>query len=282
MLCDFCHRCLEGMHDPTLIPRIRLKDPTSKLYKEKPLEIEKYVYLHCSTREEYRMNPARGWCAICAALCQYENIIMISGHWSTFEVAVQDTELSITLRCKGEEIENTLVLFSMFDSDNLTMGFDNNTNGPLAQNLASRWVQECNNHHARCRLDETDSFLPTRLIEIDGASEPPTYRLRLHSECPSDTRYVALSYVWGTDPLEDKLRLLRSTYEDLRQPKPISDLPKTFCDASQVALRLGVQHVWIGEHYTFSDCIWDENRLFVQIVSAFTRTPKKIGKWKRP
>jgi hypothetical protein len=187
---------------------------------------------------------------------------MISGPWSTFEVAVQDTELSIKLRCKGQEIENTLVLLSMVDADNLTTGFDKNTNGPLAQELVSWWVQDCNNHHARCRLNETNTFLPTRLLEIDGASEPPTYRLRLRSECQSDSRYIALSYVWGTDSLKDKLRLLRSTYEDLRQPKPISDLPKTFCDASQVALRLDVQYMWIGEDYALSDCIWDETDFF--------------------
>jgi hypothetical protein len=255
MLCDFCRRCLEGMHDPAVIPRIRLKDPTSKLHKEKPLEIEKYVYLHYSTREVYQMNPARRWCIICAPLRRFEYTIMKSGYWSTFEVAVQHTDLRITLRCKDEVIENILVLFSMFDTDNLTMAFDNNTNGPLAQKLISRWVQNCNNHHARCRLDETNTFLPTRLLEIDGASEPPTYCLRFQSECPSDTRYVALSYVWGTDPLKDKLRLLRSTYEDLRQPKPISDLPKTFCDASQVALRLDVQYMWIGGDYALSDRI---------------------------
>lgn len=68
---------------------------------------------------------------------------------------------------------------------------------------------------------------------------------------------MALSYFWGTKPLDGALRLLRSTIEQLSQDQPVDNLPKTFRDAISIAERFGVHYIWIDRLCIFQDSAED-------------------------
>lgn len=97
-------------------------------------------------------------------------------------------------------------------------------------------------------------YRPTRLLKLNGTS---SFRLVQGSECPSTIRYAALSYCWGSKPVDSLLRLLQSTLGDLSQNHPVGGLPKTFRDAIHVAQRLGVHYLWIDRLCIFQDSAKD-------------------------
>jgi hypothetical protein len=243
MLCDICRRGLEGMHDPTRTPRIGLKHSgavTATQYKY--LEIERYVYGHHPTTQSL-IESADDNCLTCSLLRQNANPpyrspdsrFDDSDFFSTFEVSFKGDMLKLLLKCGDLVSEKLLVPVGKegYD-DNVTFESDNNTDGPRARRMLEQWVGNCTSHHDRCRLGEARTFLPTRLLKIDNLGGRPTSRLVLRPECPQTSRYIVLSYVWGTGPISEKLRLLHSSFERLRKGMFIDELPRTFRDAVRV------------------------------------------------
>lgn len=96
----------------------------------------------------------------------------------------------------------------------------------------------CNSHHVDCRRSRS-SEMPSRLVDM----------LEMRVEDISQGSlfdYIALSYVWGTDPF---ITLTSTTSEFLRRPNALQhhsiSLPKTIADAIQIGKLLGHRYIWI-------------------------------------
>ncbi len=95
-------------------------------------------------------------------------------------------------------------------------------------------------------LDVTKE-LPTRVLDV--ASNKDIIFLR--ESAGQKGRYVALSHSWGST---HRLTLTRANLATLKDGILLSDIPKTFQDAVQVARELKIAYLWID-----SLCIIHDN-----------------------
>ncbi|KAH7090001.1 heterokaryon incompatibility protein-domain-containing protein [Paraphoma chrysanthemicola] len=107
--------------------------------------------------------------------------------------------------------------------------------------LAQRWMDECQSHHTDCPTI-VDMCLPTRVLSVSGELDAPSVKL-LATDGRSG-RYLALSHCWG--PV-DKQPLVTTSenYQEHLKGIHFDTLPKTFRDAVQFALHIGISYVWI-------------------------------------
>jgi Heterokaryon incompatibility protein (HET) len=107
--------------------------------------------------------------------------------------------------------------------------------------LANAWLEDCRTHEA-CRVVlENSDFIPSRLISI-GVESPPRIRISTREDTPPHSKYMTLSYCWGSHL---PIRLLEGNLEDFKQDIPFEELPKTFQDAIYVTRNLGCHYLWI-------------------------------------
>ena len=96
----------------------------------------------------------------------------------------------------------------------------------------SRWLKECDQHP--CCPQQTDSSLPTRLIEVATT--------KICHTNGAFGKFVALSYCWGTG---SQIQLRSDTIETLSQHLDFSDLPQTIKDAVLVTRSLSIPYLWV-------------------------------------
>ncbi|KAF9632499.1 Heterokaryon incompatibility [Lasiodiplodia theobromae] len=120
---------------------------------------------------------------------------------------------------------------------------------PSAIGLAERipqiksWLGECDGQHSICRsLKSSSGYIPTRLLDV-GSLKDPYVRLLESQECSAPCRYVTLSHCWGPTKREGPARLLQANYAAARTG--ITNLPRTFLEAVEVARHLQVRYLWI-------------------------------------
>lgn len=77
------------------------------------------------------------------------------------------------------------------------------------------------------------------------------------AECPDELEYAALSYCWGRQAAETLLMLTRSTAYSLQQESQVDSLPKTFMEAMQIVLKLGIHYLWIDRLCILQDSMQD-------------------------
>lgn len=108
-------------------------------------------------------------------------------------------------------------------------------------------ISECDGEHG-CYPDGDDSnaFLPTRLLEIHSKDTSVTLldnaRTQLASSRREEIRYATLSYCWGN------FMPLKTTSVTLQQHCngiPVAGLPLVFREAVTVASVLGLRYLWI-------------------------------------
>lgn len=100
------------------------------------------------------------------------------------------------------------------------------------------WLQDCTTNHEDCAC-------------IAGKGVPKGFRLIdvrrrcLTPELDQDTdiSYAALSYVWGSDPDNGKLK--GHMVERPESPNSLDDVPKTIEDALIICSELGYQYLWV-------------------------------------
>jgi hypothetical protein len=115
--------------------------------------------------------------------------------------------------------------------------------------LIKAWLDTCENNH-----EDT----PTQKSLLHPQLTGSKFQLRLldvQDDCivcrDHDTRYVALSYVWGR---VTQLRLLMSNFDTLTTKGALShdglgsQLPRTISDAKRLAASLGERYLWVGKH----------------------------------
>lgn len=109
-----------------------------------------------------------------------------------------------------------------------------------AFNLVRGWLNNCQDHHPRCK-SPSDRTMPSTILEInwvDGAHEPS---LRIVIE-PHWENYAALSYCWGGD---QPIKATKATINKLAQTVPFSKLPKSLQDAVLTTWKLSMHYLWV-------------------------------------
>lgn len=122
------------------------------------------------------------------------------------------------------------------------------------------WLNRCVETHdaSRCLRNRLPNFSPTRLLELKRVGSQLMFSLK--ENLSSDICYMTLSHCWGKGAVEEKLRLLQSTFPYLREMHPVESLPKTFRETCQVTERIGVRYLWIDRLCIIQDCEEDWNR----------------------
>jgi Heterokaryon incompatibility protein (HET) len=97
--------------------------------------------------------------------------------------------------------------------------------------LIRKWLRNCETKHSSCQPSKAQAALSIQLIDC---------RTRRIVQADTQSRYVALSYVWGPSKA------------DSAESKPLSqlphNLPRTIEDTVTVAKILGLQYVWIDRY----------------------------------
>ena len=109
--------------------------------------------------------------------------------------------------------------------------------------LLHAWLQDCDNNHNDCKLQQgKDRFWPTRVIFIGELDKITLIEKRFQ-----DQHYIALSHCWGNLTEKDKSQICTTpkNYHNRLQGFNYNDLPKTFQHAIQVTRELGKQYLWI-------------------------------------
>lgn len=106
-------------------------------------------------------------------------------------------------------------------------------------NLFSKQLANCHDRHTVCK-DSRTTNLPTnfRLIEVANNKV-----VAARPDLPY--RYVALSYVWGSQSNARFLRATEANIDELSKRLPVDDLPATIRDALFVCERLGEKYLWV-------------------------------------
>ncbi|KAJ3579492.1 hypothetical protein NPX13_g1073 [Xylaria arbuscula] len=113
------------------------------------------------------------------------------------------------------------------------------------------WARSCDTDHAgTCHnLDEWASIPPPSLAPLLLVDVISKCLVEIAADRIVNTRYVALSYVWGQ--LRDVLETTRANEQDLRKehalesPSCVARLPGTVRDAIELVSRLGLPYLWV-------------------------------------
>ena len=274
MICDVCKRCLEGIHDPTVTPRLRVlpvEDDSSRgtQFRERCtlFDIENYEFGHHRTQDSL-IQSMEQQCLVCAyfrfsAVFRYDGHKVTSaddGYFTTFKVSVDKKVLEMDLiSSEGySRMSACLKPLEVVQKRNkLALELDNNTGGQCTRKLINEWDKNCLANHIYCGQASDSAFLPTRLLEINDVGNPTTCRLVLREEVPCASRYTALSYRWGAMKTKGETRLLESTFDTMRTGLPLSSLPKTYVDAIDVTSWLGIRYIWIDAICIIQDLLHD-------------------------
>ncbi|KAH8756826.1 heterokaryon incompatibility protein-domain-containing protein [Hyaloscypha finlandica] len=103
------------------------------------------------------------------------------------------------------------------------------------------WLSQCLSHH-KCDKGRKQNYMPPRVLDCRDSS------LRLFDRTTVVKQnfrrgYATLSHCWGGEPM--KFMLTTDNLEDCYKAINMTDLPKTFQDAIQVARRADINLVWI-------------------------------------
>lgn len=104
------------------------------------------------------------------------------------------------------------------------------------------WMAQCHDTHPNCSHRKKANWHPTRLLDLSEKDIDGTIKLIETKQQLPRGPYTTLSHCWGGVSL---LKLTITSYADLVAGFSITDLPKTFVDAMDVALFLGAQYIWI-------------------------------------
>ena len=131
-------------------------------------------------------------------------------------------------------------------ADNETLDSPGSGNDDLRFLLRS--FETCIKDHAACALGRTNSWTPTRLLDVQPAeSAQDCVALVERADVQATVgdgkaEYLTLSHVWGSSI---PLRLTKSNYLDMKLGVPIETLPTCYRDAVYIARKLRIQYLWI-------------------------------------
>lgn len=112
-----------------------------------------------------------------------------------------------------------------------------NTESAQAFLCLNSWISACTRFHKCCSQSLNTVFSPKRILEIFGR------KVVLRLGIADGVRYACLSHCWGQQGVTFKLT--QGTLATLTGGVEVQSLPKTFRDAVDVCLRLGLSFLWI-------------------------------------
>ena len=118
--------------------------------------------------------------------------------------------------------------------------------------IAKNWLDNCCANHQLCRTKfatQEAAWFPTRLLYFTGG----TVQLIETDKTNPTTPYMTVTHRWGFDDGGKMMMLNRNTYASLREGIQISSMPRLFQEVISVALRLGVNYIWIDAFCIFQD-----------------------------
>ena len=123
-------------------------------------------------------------------------------------------------------------------------------------NMVRQWLQKCLKEHRKCTKQAPSSkFTPSRLVDV-GSHQDKHWKLStsLDRSTEDEPPYLTLSHQLGSGYF---VKLLLSTYNEMRHGQLVSELPKTFQDAIMVTKRLGQRYIWIDSLCIIKDSYED-------------------------
>ncbi|KAF8859341.1 HET-domain-containing protein [Acephala macrosclerotiorum] len=131
-------------------------------------------------------------------------------------------------------------------------------------NLAKEWLHACTREHPRCKASTTHP-IPTRLLVLDrsnttdGRNDHYQQTVRLVETADwakgvERVEYATLSHCWGGI---DFLKLTTRMLDTFKTSVPFDLLTRTFRDAINVTLDLGLRYIWIDSLCIIQDSVQD-------------------------
>lgn len=141
------------------------------------------------------------------------------------------------------------------------------TSSAASVDQIEKWIKHCNFFHSCYQGRQTNSFLPTRLVElVDGVDK---LRLCDSDQLPRETRYATISYCWGDARF---CRLLKQNMSSFRDNIPFSILPQTFQDAMTLLDRLYIKYLWIDALCIVQDSAADWTAEAAKMSKVYTNS----------
>ncbi|KAK1758752.1 heterokaryon incompatibility protein-domain-containing protein [Echria macrotheca] len=149
-----------------------------------------------------------------------------------------------------------------------------NTSSAQSASNCLQWLRRCqadeDGKHRQCNTSSA-GWLPTRLLDVDSVVATSRLKLVTPRDTPgafvSDKRYMTLSHCWGRVALPTLTT--QNLAVRLRDGIPLSQLPKTFRDAAQVAHWFRVRWLWIDSLCILQDSEADWQREAVMMYSVY-------------
>ena len=123
--------------------------------------------------------------------------------------------------------------------------------------ILQTWLSKCESSHSMCWWAGPKASLRLRLFDIKFRS---VRQFQLSSD--NSVRYVALSYVWGSQA--QRLTLSRANHKNLSKKGAINleDISRTISDAAVIVEMLGERYLWVDALCILQD---DQDDLAEQI-----------------
>ncbi|KAJ5927936.1 heterokaryon incompatibility [Penicillium verhagenii] len=145
-------------------------------------------------------------------------------------------------------------------------GFIKRIGGFVNWDLLSGWLNDCSEgvkDHSECG-PKLLGVKPAHFRLID------VHRRRLVS-APHDCRYVALSYVWGSNPDMSKMTTT-ATLESLQKDGAlvISNVAKTINDAITICSQLQQEYLWVDQYCIIQDSKSDQAEQIASMAAIYS------------
>jgi Heterokaryon incompatibility protein (HET) len=116
--------------------------------------------------------------------------------------------------------------------------------------------------------------MPSRLLKLTRTKASLTARLIQTNTLSTQIEYAALNHVWKGAKVS---RLLAETETQFQQALPIRELPKTFSDAIEITLNLGLEYLWIDAICIIQDSRTDFEQEFNIMGSIYQNCACQIA-----
>jgi len=127
--------------------------------------------------------------------------------------------------------------------------FELSTGSDASLETAAQWLENCVQHHERCRARIKTGWHPKRLLDV-GLKTGCDIHLLESPELGSEEKYFTLSHCWGKT---SNVALMTANLESFKQRVPLESLSKTFLDTIYVSRFFGIRYLWIDSLCLYLD-----------------------------
>jgi hypothetical protein len=203
---------------------------------------------HHTSREEVFMSVKYG-CIFCSHLYDDKYRQVDTSQWSYMWSIRASGSKSLAITFKHSSDHREPQIFYMVTDRDMGMGSNHDIAGKSTDpydagggGQIQQWLKDCDTYHDGCRKASANDFVPTRLLELQE-HDRDLVKLVITADHNLRTSYCTLSHSWGIVPFitttEDKLNEYKTTGIE------VTELPKNFRHAIDVARFIGMKYIWI-------------------------------------